>query len=304
MGWLWLGLVLGLLIGAGVVALIVRAVGKVTGTDLRSVGRLIVDGVTPARPRDGVAAQRALARRLKRVGSRTASGRRVAAEELSVHVSPEDHDAIDSALGIATAQADLADFYRGRAAHGGWIVGAGPQVRIVRDISLRPRQAFVRADPRSSASSQEESRPAPRSREEPWAPVRPPVAPRADDALTDVLPNPLLDEAGPFATAVYPAGSSLGDLVVVHGTDVRTVPAGKGVLRVGRGRHNDLVLDRPGVGRDHLVLEARDDAWWVVPGSGATVLDGAPLERPRAIAGGETLELGRGVRVRLSVEAG
>src|SRR3954469_9673180 len=91
MGWLWLGLVLGLLVGAGAVALVVRAVGKLTGTDLRSVGRLVVDGLPPGRRREGVAAQRALARRLKRAGERTASGRRVAAEELTVHVSPEDH---------------------------------------------------------------------------------------------------------------------------------------------------------------------------------------------------------------------
>lgn len=295
MGWLWLGLVLGLLVGAGVVALVVRGVGRVVGTGPRSVGRLIVDGLTPGRRRDGVTAQRALARRLQRAGERTASGRRVAADELVVHVSPEDHEAIGGALGIDTAQTDLAEYYRELAARGGWIVGQEPDVRIVRDISLRPRQSFVRVSSRASSRAAPTRDPAP-------APTRPPVAPRPGDAVTDVLPRTLVDEAGPFSTAVYPAGVLLGDLVVVHGTDVRTVPVAKGVLRIGRGRHNDLVLERPGIGRDHLVLEVRGDAWWIVPGSGRTTVGDAPLDAPRAVAGGETLELGRGVRVRLSVE--
>lgn len=299
MGWLWLGLVLGLLVGAGVVALILRGVGRITGTDLRSIARLLVDGLAPGARRDGVAAQRALARRLRRAGERTASGRRVAAEQLAVHVSPEEHDTIGSALGIETAEADLADYYRGLASRGGWLVGQEAVVRIVRDISLRPRQAFVRATVRAAPRD-----PIPASDRPPVAP-RAPAAPapiRLDDAATDVLPRSLLEEAGPFVTAVYPAGVLLGDLVVVHGTDVQTVPVSKGVLRIGRGRENDLVLDRPGIGRDHLLLEARGDAWWIVPGTGRTVLGGAPLDAPRAVAGGETLELGRGVRVRLSVE--
>jgi hypothetical protein len=312
MGWLWLGLVLGLLVGAGVVALVIRAVGRLTGTGLRSVGRLIVDGLTPGRRREGVAAQRALARRLKRAGDRTASGRRVAAEELTVHISPEDHEVIDEALGIEAAQTDLVEFYRGLASRGGWLVGAEPQVRIVRDISLRPRQAFVRTVTRAAPAPS--SPPSPLLREEqppqPPAPeprpfARPPVAQRPDDAVTDVLPRSMLQEADRNDTAVYPASLGLGDLVVVHGTDVRTVSPADGALRLGRGRHNDLVLDRPGVGRDHLLIEARGDAWWVVPGTapGATLLDGAPLDAPTAIGGGAVLELGRGVRVRLSVEA-
>jgi hypothetical protein len=300
MGWLWLGLVLGLLVGAGAVALVLRAVGRITGTDLRSVGRLVVDGLTPGRRREGVAAQRALARRLKRASQRTASGRRVAAEELAVHVSPEDHDVIDAALGIDAAQRDLAEFYRGLASRGGWIVGAEPQVRIERDISLRPRQVFVRTTTRAApAAGPAQSRP---------SPTRPPVAARTDDAVTDVLPRGALADAHGLAdaavTAVYPASVLLGDLVVVHGTDVRTVTPAEGALRLGRGRHNDLVLDRPGVGRDHLVLEARGDGWWAVPGTspGGTLLDGAPLEAPTPIRGSASLELGRGVRLRVTVD--
>ena len=296
MGWLWLGLVLGLLVGAGAVALVLRAVGRITGTDLRSVGRLVVDGLTPGRRREGVAAQRALARRLKRASQRTASGRRVAAEELAVHVSPEDHDVIGSALGIDAAERDLGEFYRDLASRGGWIVGAEPQVRIERDISLRPRQVFVRTTTRAApAAGPPQSRP---------APGRPPVAERTGEAVTDVLPRGMVADADTAVTAVYPASGLLGDLVVVHGTDVRTVTPAEGVLRLGRGRHNDLVLDRPGVGRDHLVIEARADGWWAVPGTspGGTLLNGAPLEAPAAILGGASVELGRGVRLRLTVD--
>jgi hypothetical protein len=316
MGWLWLGLVLGLLVGAGAVALVVRSVWRITGTDARSVGRLIVDGLLPRGPRDGVAAQRALARRLKRAGERTASGRRVAAEELAVHIGPEDHDVIAQALGIETAEADLADFYRGLASRGGWLVGAEPQVRIQRDISLRPRQAYVRATVRAAATpppARAAAAPAPAraatsSGPPTFAPAAPTPADRPDDAVTDVLPRSMLDDAG--VTAVYPAGLAhpadpdLGDLVVVHGTDVRTVSPAEGSLRVGRGRHNDLVLERPGVGRDHLVIEARPDGWWIVPGTsqGGTLVDGKPLDAPAPIGASAALEIGRGVRMRLTVE--
>jgi hypothetical protein len=298
MGWLWLGLALGLLVGAGAVALVLRAVGGITGSGLRSAGRLVVDGLTPGRRREGVDAQRALARRLQRVSQRTASGRRVAAEALTVHVSPEDHDAIGAALGIDVAERDLAEYYRDLAGRGGWIVGADPQVRIERDISLRPRQVFVRSTTRAPVTAEP-----PRAPTRP-APVRPPAAERPDEAVTDVLPRAMLADADASTTAVYPATGLLGDLVVVHGTDVRAVTPAEGVLRIGRGRHNDLVLDRPGVGRDHLVVEARADGWWAVPGTspGGTLLDGAPLEAPAPIAGGASVELGRGVRLRLTVD--
>ncbi|GAA2749621.1 FhaA domain-containing protein [Amnibacterium kyonggiense] len=299
MGWLWLGLLIGLLVGAAAVALVLRAVGRLTGTDRRSIWRLVVDGLTPGRRREGVAAQRALARRLKRAGERTASGRRVAAEELLVHVSPEDHETITSALGIETAETDLAEFYRGHAARGKWLVGAEPQVRIVRDISLRPRQVFVRTTTRAAPAGTAAAAAPAAAR----APAASRQAPRpSDDAPTDVLPRGGDPDA--TTTAVYPAGLLLGDLVVVHGTDVRTVTPADGVLRIGRGAHNDLVLERPGIVRDHLVLEVRDDGWWAVPGAtqGGTKLDGAVLDGPAPIRGTAVLELGRGVRVRVSVE--
>jgi hypothetical protein len=308
MGWLALGIVLGLIVGAAVVAGILRSVGRITGTKAGEVVRLVVDGLTPGRRQDGVAAQRALARHLKRAGDRTASGRRVAADEVTVQVSPEDEEAIASALGIETAERDLAAFYREQASRGGWILGEEPQVRIVKDISLRPRQVVVRTVIRPRTPPPRAAEPAPASQPRAAAPPapasRPPVAARPDDATTDVLPRELLEEAGPFPTAVYPAGMAVGDLVVVHGTDVRTVSASAGSIRIGRGPHNDLVVARPGVGRDHLLVEVRGDAWWIVPGTsqGGTTLDGVPLDGPAELSGPVTLGLGRGVRIRLSVE--
>jgi pSer/pThr/pTyr-binding forkhead associated (FHA) protein len=95
-----------------------------------------------------------------------------------------------------------------------------------------------------------------------------------------------------------------GDLVVVHGTDVRTVPSARGSATIGRSAHNDIVIDRPGVSRDHAVLERRADGWWVVPGTSknGTRLDGRILDGPVRIEGQGELSLGRGVRLRLSVE--
>ena len=120
--------------------------------------------------------------------------------------------------------------------------------------------------------------------------------------MTDVLPRSALGDDS--VTAVYPAAMLVGDLTVVHGTDVRTVAPTEGPLRIGRGRHNDLVLERPGVGRDHLVLEPRGDAWWIVPGTsqGGTKVDGAAIDGPVPIHGSASIELGRGVRVRVTVE--
>ena len=116
--------------------------------------------------------------------------------------------------------------------------------------------------------------------------------------------NPALNLPYVTVTAVYPVGGPVGDLVVVHGTDVRTVPSSQGSIRIGRGPHNDLVIARPGVSRDHVVVEVRGDAWWIVPDTshGGTTLDGVPLDGPAQLEGTGTLGLGRGVRIRLGVE--
>ena len=328
-----LGLLVGLAVGALVVAGIVRATSRITGAAPRSLPGLVLGGLRPGGPADGVAAQRALARRLKRTGQRTAAGRRVAATTLEVHVSPEDHTAIDEAMGLEAAQTDLTDFYTGHASRAGWLVGSAPQLSIVRDISLRPRQSFVRAEtradpsnpllpagptpaaPRASAARQEarpqQARPAPDARA-PVAPQQSPAAQPEDAALTDVLPRGLFDQAAvdqdALQTAAYPLGMAEqavpGDLLVVHGTDVRVVPVRRGLATVGRAAHNDVVVAAPGVADDHLLLEHRQRGWWVVPGpsKARVTLEGRAVKTAERLEGQGVVELGRGARLRLSVE--
>ncbi len=313
-----LGLLAGLGVGALVVAALTRATSRITGASPRSLPGLVLDGLRPGGAGDGVAAQRALARRLKRTGQRTAAGRRVAASTLEVHVSPEDHDAIDAAMGVEAAQADLADFYTGHAGRSGWLVGAPPRLTIVRDISLRPRQSFVRAETRADPAGPQVEAPAPssdRPRSQESAPpsratAAPAPDPRAGDdgaALTDVLPRDLLDQDA-LQTAAYPLGmaeqAQPGDLLVVHGTDVRVVPVRRGLATVGSAAHNDVVVAAPGVADDHLLLEHRQRAWWVVPGpSRARVtLEGRAIRSAERLQGQGVVELGRGARLRLTVE--
>ncbi|MFD1720112.1 FhaA domain-containing protein [Amnibacterium endophyticum] len=320
-GWFALGLVAGLAVGALVVLALVRSTARITGASWRTLPRLVADGLVPGRTGGGIAAQRRLAQRVKRIGERTASGRRVAASALEVHVSPEDHAAIDEAMGVDAAQRDLLEFYTDHASRSGWLLGAQPAVSIVRDISLRPRQAFVRSETRLEAAPE----PPPTTSPRPFVPPqgRPSVAPRTgpapvaprtgpvpdDAALTDVIPRGLGGEDA-VATAAYPIGlaehAAPGDLLVVHGTDVRVVPAARGLATVGRARRNDIVVDAPGVADDHLLLEHRQQQWWVVPGPSAArvSLEGRPLRRPEALQGQGLVELGRGARLRLSVEGG
>lgn len=313
-----LGLLAGLGVGALVVAALVRATSRITGSAPKALPSLVLDGLRPAGRTDGIAAQRSLAKRLKRTSERTAAGKRVAATSLEVHVSPEDQAAIDGAMGIEAAEADLAEFYTTHANRSGWLLGAPVRLTIVRDISLRPRQAFVRAEtrldpafaaaparPEAEATSQDPPRPTVSARPATGAV---PVAAAAHDgaAVTDVLPRAMLDEAG--ETRSYPVGlaehAAAGDLLVVHGTDVRVVTASSGLATVGRAAHNDIVIDAPGVARDHLLLEHRQRAWWVVPGSAAVpaTLDGRPVESATRIDGQGVVELGRGARLRLTVE--
>lgn len=315
-----LGLLAGLALGALVVLALLRSTSRITGAAPRTLPRLVLDGLLPVGGSGGVAAQRRLAQRVKRTGERTAAGRRVAASALEVHVSPEDHVAIDEAMGLEAAERDLVEFYTAHASRSGWIVGAPPALTIVRDISLRPRQAFVRAETRIDPSlipeppartgagpvvgtGSAEEAPSPAARPEPAQSWTPP----ADEAVTDVLPRGLADAV---LTRSYPIGlaehAAPGDLLVVHGTDVRVVPAGRGLATVGRASHNDIVVDAPGVADDHLLLEHRQQQWWVVPGpSGARAsLEGRPLKRAEKVQGQGLVELGRGARLRLSVEAG
>ena len=318
-----LGLVVGVALGAVVVWGLWRALGRTTGSDARGLGRLVVSGLQPGGRADGVAAQRALARRLQRTGGKAASGRRVAASDVELHVSPEDFALIDEALGIERAADDLVAFYREHASRSGWLQQGGPRIALVRDISLRPRQSYARASTVADGTGREQDErpepvPAPaRPADRPHVVARsratepPRTAPPADEAVTDVLPRGLLHDRAEvddaFSTRAYPIEDAVdpGDLVVVHGTDVRTITAAQGTVSVGRAGHNDIVIDRPSIARDHLLVERRDDAWWIVPGSapgGGTRLDGHVLDRPAPIDGQALLELGRGVRMRLSVE--
>ena len=111
-GGLLLGTVLGLAVGALAVLALLRAVGRLTGAVRpRAVLEVVLDGLWSRPHRDGMAAQRVLARRLKHTGSRTASGGTVAATRLDLHVSPEDFELIEGAMGLPEAERDLAAFY-------------------------------------------------------------------------------------------------------------------------------------------------------------------------------------------------
>ena len=123
---------------------------------------------------------------------------------------------------------------------------------------------------------------------------------------TEVLPvgrSEVLDGVTrPYAARTEVLGD--GDLIVVHGTDVRMVPREKGRATIGRASHCDLVIDRPGVSRDHALVELRNDGWWVVPrdSKNGTLLDGLRLTGPVRLPPESTLGLGTRVKLKLTVE--
>lgn len=299
-----LGGLLGLAIGALVVVALVRATGRISGATPAAVLGLVVDGLRPGVRTDGVATQRALARKLRGTASRAASGRLIGPTAVVLHVSPEDHALLTDTIGLEQAAGDLTDFLIGHARRRSWHLQADPTVELERDISLRPRQAFAQAEVRAEAVPRTPVRPAaPRT-------ASVPLPPRPDEAVTDVLPRADVEEAlgDEEITSSYPVQAAEavgpGDLVIVHGTDVRTVSAAAGAATIGRGPHNDVVVDAPGVAREHVRLERRDTGWWVVPrGVGAkTLLDGRRVDTPAQVDGQALLQLGRGVRVRLTAE--
>ncbi|MGN6742232.1 MAG: FHA domain-containing protein, partial [Amnibacterium sp.] len=99
-------------------------------------------------------------------------------------------------------------------------------------------------------------------------------------------------------------GNGTGDLIVVHGTDVRMVPREKGRATIGRSSRSDLVIDRPGVSRDHALVELRGDGWWLVPrdSKNGTLLDGRPVQGPVRLPPESTLGLGARVKLKVTVE--
>jgi pSer/pThr/pTyr-binding forkhead associated (FHA) protein len=82
------------------------------------------------------------------------------------------------------------------------------------------------------------------------------------------------------------------------------VPREKGRATIGRSSQADLVIDRPGVSRDHVVVELRHDGWWVVPleTKNGTLLDGRPLQGPSRLPPESTLGLGARVKLTVRIE--
>jgi hypothetical protein len=292
---------------AGLVAFaFARTLLRVTQTSgARGLLRFLWAGLLPGSRHDGIAVQRSLAKLLKESYSVMASGRRVAAAAVDIHVSPEDYRLIAGSVGTDAAVADLVDFYVSYARDNQWHLVADPVITLKRDISLRSRQAYAQrtvhpADPDRSDPETEDLKGAELREAESRTDVLPPVA----DGTTEVLAAARAVDGG---TRPYDARTEVlgdGDLIVVHGTDVRMVPREKGRATIGRASHCDLVIDRPGVSRDHAVVELRDDGWWVVPhdAKNGTLLDGRPLQGPSRLPPEATLGLGARVKLKLTVE--
>ena len=325
------GGVLGFLIGlvlAGIFAFALgRSLMRVTNTaSPRALARFVWSGLLPGSRHDGIAVQRSLAKLLKESYSVMASGRRVAAAAIDIHVSPEDYRLITSSIGTEAAVSDLTDFYVSHARDNQWHLVADPVITLKRDISLRARQAYAQRTvhpPEQEDDPVTEDLRAGELREaEAWT-QSPPVA-QTDEQRTDVLPSVPEQQEQPFtgATEVLPADRTEvlddvarpsvsrtevlgdGDLIVVHGTDVRMVPREKGRATIGRASHSDLIIDRPGVSRDHAVVELRNDGWWVVPreSKNDTLLDGRPLQGPSRLPPESTLGRGTRGKLKLTVE--
>ena len=73
---------------------------------------------------------------------------------------------------------------------------------------------------------------------------------------------------------------------------------------IGRSSRSDLVIDRPGVSRDHAVVELRADGWWLVPreSKNGTLLDDRPVQGPVRLPPESTLGLGSRVKLKMTVE--
>jgi hypothetical protein len=295
-----LGFLIGILLAGSVAFALARTLLRLTGTRTAAgLLRFIGAGLLPGARRDGIAVQRSLANLLKQSYSVMASGRRVAASAIDVHVSPEDHRLISESIGATAAVADLTDFYVSYARESQWRMADDPVIRLRRDISLRPRQAYAQRTfrpPSADAGALAEERAT--------ADAGP-----ADEQVTETIGPAIRWDGGPDGTRPYDFADTEvlgpGDLVVVHGTDVRTVPRERGRATIGSARHSDIVVDRPGVSREHATVALRDDGWWVEPKSGknGTLLDGRPLVEPTRLPIDSTLGLGRGVKLRLTVEA-
>ena len=85
--------------------------------------------------------------------------------------------------------------------------------------------------------------------------------------------------------------------VLVHlpGGIVRKEALSKPVVRVGRGRDCDVVVDHPRVSRLHALLELREGAYHLsdAKSSGGTFVDDRPVHAPVRLRSGNSCRLGR-----------
>lgn len=69
---------------------------------------------------------------------------------------------------------------------------------------------------------------------------------------------------------------------------------------IGSAPDAGLQLFLPGVADRHVALTEREDGWWLTPGRGVTLLNGAPLSAAQALADGDVIEVAPGYRYRFT----
>jgi hypothetical protein len=96
-------------------------------------------------------------------------------------------------------------------------------------------------------------------------------------------------------TGEAPAAIAAFVLVPQRGGTVKKEHLLKPVLRIGRGKDCEIVVDAPRVSRLHAVLELREGKWRVsdAKSSGGTFLNDKPLHAAEVLKAGDTIRLGR-----------
>ena len=102
---------------------------------------------------------------------------------------------------------------------------------------------------------------------------------------------------GAWNTPTGDPGPSLKAFLLVNlpGGIVRKEALAKPIVRIGRGRECDIVVDHPRISRLHAVLELRDGAYHVsdAKSSGGTFLREAPVHAAAKLSSGDSIRLGR-----------
>lgn len=100
-----------------------------------------------------------------------------------------------------------------------------------------------------------------------------------------------------WATPAEAAPPSAKAFLLVHlpGGIVRKESLGKPLMRIGRGRDSDIVIEHPRVSRLHAILECRDGAFWLsdAKSSGGTFVRDRPVHAPVRLRSGDSCRLGR-----------